>query len=285
MRVGRASGVAARAAVLRTTVLGTAAVAVLSACSADPEPGAAASSTEAGVEVVDTLPHDAAAFTQGLEIHDGVLYEGTGLVGSSWLRATELESGRELARVDLPAPLFGEGVTVDGDTVWQLTWRNGIAIERDATTLAERRRVDVDGEGWGICTRPDAAGDDALVTSDGSATLTFRDRGTFAETGTVRVTHDGTDVTQLNELECMPDGTVYANVWQQDTIVQIDPDDGSVVRVIDASALRDLLPDDTTSGARTAPDVLNGIAAIPGTDHFLVTGKNWPRMFEVRFTP
>lgn len=222
-------------------------------------------------EVLATHPHDPAAFTQGLEIDGEVLYEGTGMVGRSGVRATSRTDGAELARADVPPPYFGEGVTLAGDTLWQITWREGVAFARDPGTLAEKNRVRYDGEGWGLCAR-----NGRLVMSDGSATLTFRDPVTFAPTGSVTLT-DRTDA-RLNELDCAADGSVYANVWPTDEILRIDPDSGRVLGVIDASGL--LAP-----AQRAGTDVLNGIAQIPGTDRFLITGKYWPSMFEVRFVP
>ena len=246
------------------------------------EPGAPLEQLRA--EIVATHPHDRGAFTQGLEVDGTELLEGTGLEGRSWLSARALDTSdvpavitqSDRMRVDLDDDLFGEGITVSGDTVWQLTWTAGVASARDRDTLSERRRVDIDGEGWGLCARADD-----LVMSDGSAELTFRDPVTFDERDRVTVRRDGRPVTQLNELECADDGTVYANVWKTDDIVRIDPATGQVEAQIDASALRDALPD----GAADDIDVLNGVAQIPGTDRFLVTGKYWPALFEVRFVP
>lgn len=225
------------------------------------------------VEVLETRPHDPTAFTQGFELVDGVLYEGTGREGESVVRATDPVTGEVEREAALAADLFGEGITVVGDTLWQLTWQDGIAIRRDLATLAERERVGYDGEGWGLC-HDDRAG--RLVMSDGTAELTFRDPATFAETGRREVRDaDGVPVEHLNELECV-DGQVYANVWQTDRIVRIDPGAGEVTATVD---LAGLLP----SADRAGADVLNGIAAIPGTDEFLVTGKLWPKTFRVRF--
>ncbi|WP_394614118.1 glutaminyl-peptide cyclotransferase [Lentzea sp. JNUCC 0626] len=235
-------------------------VAVLAACSA-PE------AAKPQVEVLQKIPHDTSAFTQGLELVDGVLYEGTGLEGESTMRALDPATGNVQKKVDLPPELFGEGITVVGDTIWQITWQNGVAIERDRRTLNELRRVSYQGEGWGIC-------DDGrrLIMSDGTAKLTFRDQRTFAETGSVQVTRDGQPLTQLNELECVG-GKVWSNVWKTDEIVRIDPGNGQVLNTYDLSSLK-------PSGD---VDVLNGIAHVPGTDEFLVTGKNWPTIFRVRF--
>lgn len=227
------------------------------------------------VEVLEVRPHDRTSFTQGFELVDGVLYEGTGLVGQSAMLATDPETGERLERVDVPAPLFGEGITVVGDRVWQLTWQDGVAIERDRATLAEARRVEYEGEGWGLC--HDGS---RLVMSDGTDTLTFRDPATFEERGEVRVTDAGAPVTDLNELECAG-GAVWANVWQTDRIVRIDPASGAVTASVDAAGL---LAAHTTEDERRGADVLNGIAAVDG-ERFLITGKLWPVMFLVRFVP
>ena len=238
-------------------------VLLLTGCAAAPAPPPEGT-LEA--DVLATIPHDPGAFTQGLELVDGVLYEGTGLEGESSIRAVDPETGEVKNQVELPPDLFGEGITVAGDSIWQITWQDGVAIRRDRTTLAEEARVDYEGEGWGIC-----HDGDRLIMSDGSDRLTFRDAETFAEEGSVQV--DGVD--DLNELECV-DGQVYANVWQTDRIVRIDPATGQVTATVD---LAGLLPEEDRAGT----DVLNGIAAIPGTDEFLVTGKLWPTMFRVRF--
>lgn len=238
--------------------------AVLGGCAAAPVSDATPPAPEKlKARVLSTLPHDPAAFTQGLEFSGETLYEGTGLVGKSSMRAGPPGAAPSVRR-ELPG-LFGEGITVLGRTAWQITWQDGGAIERDAKTLAELRRVNYTGEGWGLCHR-----DGRLVMSDGSSKLTFRDPVTFAPTGSVEVGRD-----QLNELECVG-GSVYANVWQTDRILRIDAATGRVTGEIDASGL--LTPDE-----RRSADVLNGIAAVPGTDEFLLTGKLWPRMFRVKF--
>ncbi|MGV8873832.1 MAG: glutaminyl-peptide cyclotransferase [Rhodococcus sp. (in: high G+C Gram-positive bacteria)] len=252
----------------------------VTACSSTPESTTAAPITSESVptltaQVVRDYDRGDDAFTQGFEIDGDVLYEGTGLEGSSFVRRTSLENMTELDRVDLTSDLFGEGITVDGDTLWQITWQNGVAIARDRDTLAEQRRVSYDGEGWGLCSQ-----DERLVMSDGTSTLTFRDPTSFDAEGTVDVTLDGNPVERLNELECADDGSVYANVWQTFDIMRIDPDSGKVTAVIDGTPLWDSM----TAAERGGADVFNGIAQIPGTDRFLVTGKFWPKIFEVRFT-
>ncbi|GAA1199092.1 glutaminyl-peptide cyclotransferase [Prauserella alba] len=260
-----------------TLLAAAAAVAACAPGTADRAGDGAQASSGQGVEqlrvqVERELPHDETAFTQGLEFAGETLYEGTGRNGESKLTAGP--AGRPPERsVDLPDEFFGEGITVTGSRVWQLTWTSGVAIERDADTLAERRRVSYDGEGWGLCDQ-----EDRLVMSDGSATLTFRDPETFAAQGSVEVTEAGSPVEGLNELECAG-GDVYANVWQTEDIVRIDPGDGRVTARIDASGLLE-------EGEVTSPEaVLNGIAAYPGSDRFLITGKLWPKMFRVTFVP
>jgi glutaminyl-peptide cyclotransferase len=224
------------------------------------------------VEVISTVPHDRTAFTQGLEQVDGALYEGTGLVGRSELRELDPASGALRRATPLPPEFFGEGITVVGDRIWQLTWRDRVAIEWDRGTLTELRRVPFDGEGWGLCfdgTR--------LVSSDGSDRLVFRDPGTFAATGSVTVRRGPSPVDRINELECTG-GAVWANVLPTDELVRIDPASGQINASVDASGL---LP----AADRPGTEALNGIAAIPGTDEFLLTGKWWPSIFRVRFVP
>ncbi|TCP56552.1 glutamine cyclotransferase [Tamaricihabitans halophyticus] len=230
-------------------------------------------------EVLEELPHDPTAFTQGLELVGDTLYEGTGRLGQSAIRAIDPRTGAERAREDLPAEFFGEGITVVGTTIWQLTWQNEVALRRDLDTLAELDRVGYQGEGWGLCyQRGDQGAQDRLVMSDGSDTLTFRDPRTFQRIGEITVR--GGTVGQLNELECVGEA-VYANVFQTDRILRIDPASGQVTATIDLSGLREAF----SSAELAEMDVLNGIAAIPDTDQFLVTGKLWPKMFRVRFVP
>lgn len=222
-------------------------------------------------EVLAEIPHDPSAWTQGFEIADGGLYEGTGRVGASQLRELDPGTGALIRSAPLPGGLYGEGITVVDDTVWQLTWRDGVALEWDRETFTVRREVPVDGEGWGLC-----LDGDRLVRSDGTDRLRFHDPVTFAETGAVGVTLGGAPVPMLNELECV-DGQVYANVFQTDRIVRIDPAGGRVTAEIDAAGL---LAEERRAGA----DVLNGIAAT-GDGEFLLTGKLWPTTFRVRLVP
>lgn len=262
-----------RAAAL-SSAAALAALPALAACGtgdagADPlpeDPG----TQQLGVEVIDSFDHDAAAFTQGLELRDGVFYESTGLYGSSDIRLVDPGTGDVLDAEALPDDEFGEGLTLTEDAVWQITWQEGVAYQRDLETLDVVDTVEYEGEGWGIC-----YDGDRLVMSDGSSTLTFRDPETFAVEGTVEVTLDGEPLDQINELECVG-GQVWANVWQTDEIVRIHPGTGEVGAVVDASGL---LTEEESSSA----DVLNGIAAAEEDGTFYITGKLWPRLFLVRF--
>ncbi|MFC9788787.1 glutaminyl-peptide cyclotransferase [Rhodococcus sp. NPDC127528] len=255
----------------RTVVVAAVALTAATGCARDTTPADAAGVEHLRAEVVATHPHDPTAFTEGLEVSDGELLEGTGLTGQSYLSARDLATGVERTRVPVPDDMFGEGVTVAGDTVWQWTWQDGVALARDRVTLAERSRARFDGEGWGLCAQPGR-----LVSSDGSDRLTFRDPVTFEPRGSVAVTLDGKPRGNLNELECASDGRVYANVWRTPYIVRIDPADGRITGVVDASGL-------LTDAESRNVDVLNGIAQVPGTDRFLITGKYYPKLFEVRF--
>ncbi|NLY94861.1 MAG: glutaminyl-peptide cyclotransferase [Myxococcales bacterium] len=224
------------------------------------------------VEVVRRLPHDVGAFTQGLLIDEGRLFESTGLVGESTLREVDLESGRVIRRRDVPPPHFGEGLVKVGDELILLTWQTGKAFRFRAETFEPLGEHDYEGEGWGL-----TFDGSRLVMSDGSATLQFRDPRTFALLSTVDVRLEGRPVHRLNELEYAR-GLVWANVWQTDRIVAIDPATGNVVKVVDARGLLD-------RAERFRADVLNGIAYDSRRGAFYVTGKRWPWLFEVRFVP
>jgi len=218
--------------------------------------------------VLAVIPHDTAAYTEGLELDGPVLYEGTGMAGQSQMRELDPINGAVRRAVAIPDNYFGEGIAVVGDRIWELTYQDGVAVEWDKHTLTPLREVPFAGEGWGLC-----RDGDRLISSDGSDRLRFHDTANLAEIGAVNVTRDGQPVTGLNELECV-NGQVWANVFPTDTIVRIGPATGSVNVVVDASGLwrRDL---------RTGGQVLSGIAHING-EEFLLTGKNWPSMFRVR---
>ena len=244
------------------------------AACAKPTAGAAqaASAAKLRLKVVRTLPHDSSAFTQGLLFFEGKFYESTGLYGRSSLRRVDPDSGMVERRADLPADLFGEGLARVGGHLFQLTWQNGRALVWNLATLRKEREIPYQGEGWGIC-----FDGRHLIMSDGGDTLTLRDPESFAKVGKIMVRRAGQPVRNLNELECV-DGIVYANVWQDSHIARIDPRTGEVTGWIDASGL--LAPEE----ARAA-DVLNGIAYLPATGHLVLTGKLWPRIFEVEIVP
>lgn len=229
--------------------------------------------------VIQVLPHDTSAFTEGLEIAGGDLYESTGLHGSSALVKRDPATFAQRQREQLPDELFGEGTTVVGDRVWQLTYRAGVAIQRDRASLRETGRARYDGgEGWGLCHQDSGAqrGAGQLVSSNGTPQLTFRDPATFAAVRQVTAhLPGGRPVAGINELECAG-GQVWANLYRSDHLVRLDPASGQVTADVDASGL---LPPEQ----REHLDVLNGIAAVPGTDQFLLTGKEWPNAFRVEF--
>lgn len=218
--------------------------------------------------VVRSYPHDPDAFTQGLQYVGGVIYEGTGLNGRSSIRRVALATGEVQQRRDLGREHFGEGITVFKDRLIQLTWQSGLAFVYDAATFKPIRQFTYRGEGWGLT--HDGA---QLIMSDGTDELRFLDPGTFKEQRRLKVTAIGQAVPRLNELEYMK-GDVLANVWQTDYIARINPRTGAVVGWIDARGL-------LSARERAATDVLNGIAYDEAGDRLFITGKLWPRIFEV----
>ncbi len=224
------------------------------------------------VRVLRQYPHDKEAFTQGLIWHDGAMYESTGQYGESSLRKVRLEDGKVLARRELDPDFFGEGLARVDDQLVQLTWRSGLALVSSLATLERLTTLPYRGEGWGLCF--DGA---ALVMSDGSSILEFRDPESMEVLREVSVTKEGRPVSRLNELECV-DTDIYANVWQSNEILRIDSKTGHVTASIDAS---DLL----TRFESLRADVLNGIAYKPDSKTFLLTGKRWPQLFEVELVP
>lgn len=225
-------------------------------------------------EVVRRMPHDTAAWTEGLLFDDaGRLWESTGLTGRSQVREVDPLTGEVLRAADTPDAAYGEGLAQVGDELIQLTWREGRAFRFDRDTLAPTGTFDYSGEGWGLC-----FDGERLVMSDGSDRLTFRDPATFDVLGQVSVTAGGQPLGRLNELECA-DGAVWANVWETEWIVRIDPATGAVTGALDADGLLEPDPAVADRGA-----VLNGIAKVPGADTFLLTGKLWPEAIEVRIS-
>lgn len=222
-----------------------------------------------GYQVVRTYPHDPQAFTQGLFFLDGFLYEGTGLNGRSGIRRVRLENGEVLQARTLENTYFGEGIAAVGDRLVQLTWQAGIGFVYDRKTFERQRTFTYAGEGWGLTY--DGA---RLIMSDGTPVLRFLDPRTFAVTGRLEVKDAGRPVDDLNELE-MVKGEIFANVWGTDRIARISPASGAVTGWID---LRGLLAPADAAGV----DVLNGIAYDPAGDRLFVTGKLWPKLFEIK---
>jgi glutaminyl-peptide cyclotransferase len=223
-------------------------------------------------QIVHTYPHDSTAYTQGLVFHDGLLYEGTGLEGRSSIRKVKLETGEVLQKRDIPPEYFGEGIILWKDRLIELTWKGEKGFIYDLATFAPRGQFEYPGEGWGLT-------DDGkrIIMSDGTAQLRFWDPETLKETGRITVTDEGQPVPQLNELELVK-GEVYANVYQTDRIARINPGTGKVIGWIDLTGI--LRPADRTGET----DVLNGIAYDASRDRLFVTGKLWPKLFEIKLT-
>jgi len=224
------------------------------------------------VKVLSVRPHDPEAFTQGLLLDGNTLYESTGLPGRSSLREVDPRTGAVRRKVAVKAEYFAEGLALVDGKLLQLTWQDQRTLVYNRADFKPAGEFRYDGEGWGLC-----LDGNRLVMSDGSDRLTFRDPKTFAVQSTLNVTLAGQPAYKLNELECV-DGVVWANVWQTDDILRIDLKDGRVTAVVDASGL--LTPEE-----RQKTDVLNGIAWNPRSKTFLITGKLWPKMFEVQFVP
>ncbi|MBY0490166.1 MAG: glutaminyl-peptide cyclotransferase [Gemmatimonadaceae bacterium] len=221
-------------------------------------------------EVVASYPHDTKAFTEGLLWHDGKLFESTGVEGTSWIREVELTSGKVVRQFDLERPHFGEGIVILGNTLFQLTYKSGKAFTYDWKTFTRQATFGYDGEGWALTTDGKE-----LIMSNGTPSVVFRDPRTFVVTKTITVSDHGTPVTQVNELEWVK-GELWANIWQSDQIARIDPATGNVVGWID---LGGILPSLDRTGSE---DVLNGIAYDAEKDRIFVTGKYWPKLFEIK---
>ncbi len=222
------------------------------------------------------VPHDVTAFTEGLVLINGHLYESSGLNGQSSLRENDVQSGQVQQRVNLPAKYFGEGIAVHGQQIVQLTWQNHLAFIYDLNSFKQIGTFSYDGEGWGLC-----FDGQQYYMSNGSSRLVARDPTTFAMTREIDVVLDGQPVVQLNELECVGD-SIYANVWLTNRIVRIDKATGKVTARIE-------VPTNILTVAERIPlgvdGVLNGIAYDPNRSLFLITGKLWPWLFWVTFTP
>ncbi len=217
--------------------------------------------------IIATVPHDPGAYSEGLEFDGPALYEATGEVGKSELRQIDPATGAVLRATPLPDDYWSEGITIVGDTIWQLTYRDEAVLEWDKPTLTVRREIPLPGEAWGLC-----FDGSRFVVSDGTDRLRFYDPS-FTQIGTVSVTRDGQPVRGLNELECV-DGQVWAAGWPQDTFVRIDPGSGAVNLVADVS---NLWNGDQRDRSR---QVVSGIAHIAG-DEYLISGKDWPQSYRV----
>lgn len=224
-------------------------------------------------EIVNIYPHDRGAFTQGLVFEEGILYEGTGLRGRSTLRTVDLETGDVQRLHSLPIRLFGEGVTVYGDRIYQLTWQAHVGFVYDKDTFELLQQFSYPTEGWGI-----THDGQRLIMSDGTSILHFLDPDTLEEIARIEVYDQNGPVIRLNELEYIQ-GEVYANIWKTDRIARIDPHTGRVTGWIDLTGL-------LTEQDRVEPvDVLNGIAYDAENDRLFVTGKLWPKLFEIKIMP
>jgi glutaminyl-peptide cyclotransferase len=235
---------------------------------ADAEQGNAARRLE--YEVVNFYPHDPNAFLQGLVWHEGSLYESTGLYGHSTLRRVELATGKVLKSISLPSNLFGEGLAIVDKRLIQLTWTSKVGMVYDLDSFKLLRRFTYQTEGWGL-----TYDGKSLIMSDGSSNLTYFNPVTFSPARKLAVTMNGQSVDNLNELEFIDD-TIWANVWQTDMIVCIDPVTGRVKSYLN---LKGILPDNLRTGKE---DVLNGIAYDAQQKRIFISGKLWPYIFEIR---
>lgn len=228
--------------------------------------------------VVNTYPHDTASFTQGLQLYNGILYEGTGGGNPhdtiSKLLKTDLKTGKQLQAVKLAPIYFGEGITILNDTLYQITWNNKTCFVYDAKSLKQLKTFNYDSAGWGLTN--DSTN---LIMSDGSSNLYYKDPTTFKTIKIVGVTDNNGPVASLNELEYV-DGFIYANIWNANYILKIDPSNGQVVGRMDFAGLLE-------QAGQPGPDsnvgnVLNGIAYDAARKSFYITGKLWPLLFEVK---
>lgn len=220
-------------------------------------------------KIIQTYPHQKTSYTQGLEFHNGQLFEGTGLTGQSILAKVNLTSGEFIQKQDLPDNIFGEGITIFNNEIYQLTWQARVCYVYDVNTLEKKREFTYFGEGWGLCHNGKE-----LIMSNGSSEIIFRDPTTFEKIRSIFVFDGSREYVSINELE-YHDGILYANVYQEDFILKIDPKTGKVLAKIDCS--------DVVKAGKDLGDVLNGIAINEQNNKYYITGKNWPKLFEVKF--
>jgi glutamine cyclotransferase len=221
-----------------------------------------------GFKVVAVYPHDAKAFTQGLAVHDGKLYEGTGQYGASSIRRVDLETGSVEKLHAIPAMYFGEGIAILGDKLYELTWQHGVGFVYDVATFNVQQTFQYTGEGWGL-----THDGKQLILSDGTSTIRFLDPQTFKVVRTIDVRDGDKAIDKLNELEYI-DGEIWSNIWYDDRIARISPATGKVTGWIDLSTLY-------PAARRSNEAVLNGIAYDAKTKRLFVTGKDWPQLFEI----
>jgi len=225
-----------------------------------------------GYKVINTYPHDREAFTQGLFFSKGVLYEGTGQQTGSTLREVELATGKVIRQLNLSSELFGEGITLFKDRIFQVTWQSKVGFVYERATFRQINKIYYQSEGWGLTTMKDQ-----IVMSDGTNVLYFFDPESFTVVSRIEVYDNEQKVDSLNELEYI-NGEIWANIWMSDIIARIDPASGKVTGYIN---LKGILND---PGTNTSVDVLNGIAFDTEGNRIFITGKNWPKLFEIRVT-
>jgi glutamine cyclotransferase len=222
------------------------------------------------IEIIRRFPHDTTAFTQGLFYKNGYLYETTGQIGESNLRKVDLKTGEVLEKKDISYKYFGEGSTYFNGKIFYVTWTTKTGFVYDFETMKYERQFSYDSEGWGL-----TSNGKEIILSDGTQILRYKEPANFNTTKMIEVYYQGIPVKNLNELEWAK-GEIYANIWGADNIAVIDESNGNVKAIIDCSMLRE-----EVKYSRTA-EVLNGIAYIPESDTFILTGKNWPLYFEVK---
>ena len=235
-----------------------------------PEPPPNAPVAKYGYQIVNMYPHDSNAFTQGLILTDGKFLESTGQEGFSSLRRVELETGKVLKKVDVPEPYFAEGIALLNGKIYQLTWQHQLGFIYDAQSFQRVGQFNYSGEGWGLTTDGKS-----LILSDGTNRIRFLDPSDFHVTKTIEVVDYKSTVRELNELEYVQ-GEIYANVWHDNRIATINPENGRVTAWID---LKGMMPE---GELRDPEAVLNGIAYDQANDKLYVTGKLWPRIFEIK---
>lgn len=227
--------------------------------------------------IAGVFPHDTSSFTQGLAFYKSQLVEGTGTEGKSKLMHVDIKTGKPVKEILLDKTFFGEGITVINDTIYQLTWQNNIVLVYAASDLKKIKEFPLNTDGWGL-----ANDGKNLIVSDGSSNLYFYEPSTFRLLRTQSVTEDGSPVSNINELEYI-NGFIYANQWQYNYILKIDPNSGLVVGKLDLTELVNRIQAKIPGIDTGTVATLNGIAYDPQTNKIYVTGKNWPEMFEIQF--